>query len=701
MKNILLIAVLVAIFSIGKCSKKDSKLYKMVYKDFTEIDFDYCFSMFNDTHTVGCQSSQNGDVGILEKVATDAELKLFLSNNKKPSNFKSVALLEEKLFNKTNVMKLIANEKVAGILVYPSSQNKGSDFNWSPASSCPKYQPELYNGTYGSTYENCGSDKQPINPVGDGLLDMFIPMPVFFAHDINLITSLLNCYEQYNTKGSNSFPLCAVEMKSFMHGAVSGEVCTRRNNMNNLLSQSGYCEVVSGKNVYGSLSDLKQLKQKETLILTSPIDSRSLMLYSSSSISANTATGFISLLAAARALGKLTDEQKAKFDKNVLFALLNGEAFDGMGGKRMVSDLKSLNFPSKEAAIEFSSISNVLEVRDIGMVKTNEVYTHYDPVYYTKSSASIDEMQNTLKSGPFNVTKGNPNMGIPPSIIQTILRSREVPHLLVTDYADKFTNKHYQSRYDTLQNIGVKYNGNETEEEMLKLIEPLAKKIADVAQTLAISSYKISQQRGTVDIDTLKNITTDVEEVGSLIYCFLVNSSCSYFNNYIQNNFPNNFAFNGRPIPRYVGPQSSRVKLHTEVISVLLSGYLGSTKKGVKENDCNNQNFNNHTGQIYYMKNDLRNLEMNVSSCLVAPVIRLDGYAAPEDGGNNWSESIWDNNSIGLRMFLVTSTLQEAFVFIGGLIFFLTTTFFVYKINKNLQVLFPSTAIPSSIQQSL
>lgn len=40
-----------------------------------------------------------------------------------------------------------------------------------------------------------------------------------------------------------------------------------------------------------------------------------------------------------------------------------------------------------------------------------------------------------------------------------------------------------------------------------------------------------------------------------------------------------------------MGPQTSRAKLHTEVISVLLSGYLGTAKKGVKENDCDNQNF--------------------------------------------------------------------------------------------------------------
>ena len=43
---------------LGKCSKKDSKLYKMVYQDFTEDDFDYCFSMFNKTHTIGCQCKQ-------------------------------------------------------------------------------------------------------------------------------------------------------------------------------------------------------------------------------------------------------------------------------------------------------------------------------------------------------------------------------------------------------------------------------------------------------------------------------------------------------------------------------------------------------------------------------------------------------------------------------------------------------------------
>ena len=42
-----------------------------------------------------------------------------------------------------------------------------------------------------------------------------------------------------------------------------------------------------------------------------------------------------------------------------------------------------------QAAIEFSSISNVLEVRDIGMVEANEVFTHYDPVSYETSSASV------------------------------------------------------------------------------------------------------------------------------------------------------------------------------------------------------------------------------------------------------------------------------------------------------------------------
>ena len=49
----------------------------------------------------------------------------------------------------------------------------------------------MYNDTYGSEYEKCSSDKMPINPTGDGLLDMYIPMPVFFAHDTSLVSSLL------------------------------------------------------------------------------------------------------------------------------------------------------------------------------------------------------------------------------------------------------------------------------------------------------------------------------------------------------------------------------------------------------------------------------------------------------------------------------------------------------------------------------
>ena len=49
-------------------------------------------------------------------------------------------LIKNNIYRK-NVLKLIANEKVAGILVYPSTQNKGSDFQWSPASACPKDRP--------------------------------------------------------------------------------------------------------------------------------------------------------------------------------------------------------------------------------------------------------------------------------------------------------------------------------------------------------------------------------------------------------------------------------------------------------------------------------------------------------------------------------------------------------------------------------
>jgi len=318
------------------------------------------------------------------------------------------------------------------------------------------------------------------------------------------------------------------------------------------------------------------------------IDTRS-MIQGSSATNADSAAAFITALAVARSLGSLSTTQKESLKKNIAFVLLDGEAFDGIGSKQMVVDMISEKFPfkgEKSTHITLNQISEVIELRQLGLIN-GKLFAHFDPISYHRNKTGIENIISKLQNystSTLKVSKTSKDAGIPTSSIQNILKSRDIPSVLLTEFDSSFTNKHYLSRYDTLRYLGVKLSGNETEKQMFELIKPLAKKLAEVALTTAKALVVLANEDKEPSFIT--ELKTHEDEINHLIFCFLHQSNCSYIEKYMSSKFE--VRLNNQPISRYVSVVQSQVsyKIAPLIIYNFLIAYTGS-KVNRSESHCN------------------------------------------------------------------------------------------------------------------
>uniref|UniRef100_H2ZQB4 Nicastrin n=1 Tax=Ciona savignyi TaxID=51511 RepID=H2ZQB4_CIOSA len=194
-------------------------------------------------------------------------------------------------------------------------------------------------------------------------------------------------------------------MKSHMFGAVDSPTCIRRTNYQTTLTPTAYCDPIGGWNCAASLKPLpsktNQSVPDPTILVTAAIDSRSFMM-SNTAPGDGLATGFITLLAVAKALGGLSLEKKQNLNKNVMFVLFDGEAFDNIGSTRMVFDMKNSNFPLavnkvmiQPAPIRMENIERIIELGALGHI-TDQLYVHFDTASEFKKE--VDEIIGQINS---------------------------------------------------------------------------------------------------------------------------------------------------------------------------------------------------------------------------------------------------------------------------------------------------------------
>ncbi|KTG37663.1 hypothetical protein cypCar_00045052, partial [Cyprinus carpio] len=128
-----------------------------------------CVRLLNATHQIGCQSSMSGDTGVLHVLETQSDLDWILSSG--PPFLRTMARL----------MRMKNSSRVSGVAVIVSKT--GLAQNFSPHTTCPNQNTDVYSESYGSELANCNVTVW--NPLGNGLSYEDFSFPVFALKDEN------------------------------------------------------------------------------------------------------------------------------------------------------------------------------------------------------------------------------------------------------------------------------------------------------------------------------------------------------------------------------------------------------------------------------------------------------------------------------------------------------------------------------------
>ncbi|XP_078483147.1 nicastrin [Ciona intestinalis] len=682
-----------------------SKVYKLIYKDFDVNSYDKCIRLLNGTSEIGCQSKNGGNTGAIYHINSTARITDFLQK----SHLKNyIPLVDVNYFNNKLIQQFISSGKVQGVLVYEPEGFVKPTNSWSPELKCPKERFGLYNASYGPQYE-CKPDNNPWNPPGDGLTEQNIPFPIFHILQSEAAQEIIQCYNKYNSK--EVYPLCSMQMKSHMFGAVDAPTCIRRTTYQTTLTPQMYCDAMGGWNTIASLKPLISRKNKtksdSTILVTAALDSRAFMMLNTAPGN-SLATGFITLLAVAKAMGGISEKQKSELNKNIMFVLFDGEAFDNIGSTRTVFDMQQMNFPVVEnkamiqpAAIKLEDADSIVEIGELGHVDS-QLYVHTDPISAALHKSRIDQIIAEINNNAqdINATKASPSVGLVPSSLQTFLKSRNLPGVVITDYDKQTKNKYFFSRYDELRNLNINYNENTTDEEMLQLLQPLAQKLSNVALATAKMLYLEAAATSIIPPE----ISLNTSLVTEMLFCYLYKANCSLFTEATSTNSVTklpNFPYN-----RYVTVfQTSATGLPIMNNWGVLSRNLLAifTGKHLPDNSttCKPSVSTDETTTYFYFNGKLNNgtrenfcvKSSSFVTKALAPAIEDNELTNNVENYGLWAESRWTTTTFNLRMFLQHDEVNQGMTLLAGLLVLLVSFTVVYIVDTKAETLFQPAGV--------
>lgn len=285
----------------------------------------------------------------------------------------------------------------------------------------------------------------------------------------------------------------------------------------------------------------------------------------------------VAVLACADAITKL---DVASFNKNILFALFDAEAWDFSGSQRFVQEILTFNCetfsddntcaePRKKdltfKQVPFANIDAYIELSQVGGIG------------YTSGStagvlfAHIDNLNNntlTLAQTVFDVSSGTnysqeydqdflssapPNLRLPPASLQSFIQARPLlAGIVITDFESEFSTPYYHSEFDILSQLSDKNLGI----------------ICDAATLAARSAYALANAGHPIPPSLVANCTLVTE----LMTCLLANFTCpivakyrtkkkvffssfgslTYFCSSAKSKYPATFALHGRVPLRFL-----------------------------------------------------------------------------------------------------------------------------------------------------
>ncbi|XP_029140258.1 nicastrin [Protobothrops mucrosquamatus] len=664
----------------GWCNSVEKKIYIPLNRTAT------CVRLLNATHQIGCQSSMNGDTGVIHVAEKESDLKWVLSDGRHPPY---MVLLDGKLFTGQVMEKLKGSSRIAGVAVAISKGSPAEGF--SPGLQCPNDGYGVYNSSYGPEYAHCSVTKW--NYLGNSLSYLDFGFPIFLLQNETETKVIKQCYQTYNTPQNGSgpeYPLCAMQLSSHMHAVTSTVTCMRRSIIQSTFSLNPevVCDPLADYNVWSTvrpLNDSEKLDPKSVVIASSRIDSHS-FFWNVAPGAESAVASFVTLLAAAEAVHKIPDVQS--LPKNIMFAFFQGENFDYIGSSRMVYDMQNDRFP-----IKLENIDSFLELSQVSLRCSAPLWVGRCPLSRHDALRvpilqNIQKMMEALNKSSENTSVVMSEIGVsqplPPSSFQRFLRVQQIPGVVLADHYSHFENRYYQSIYDTPENIRLNYSGL-TPEEALNHVTDTAKSLAAVATVVGRTLYKMAGGGGNAS-----SIQADPLTVTRMLYGFLIQSNNSWFQAITKPDFKG--PLGDEPLQYYIAVSSpvNSTSLVQSVLANLTGTRLGDniTKEHCRASKEDLYDYMWVQGSPYPNASSPRKpfcVRLTVRRTPASsPAFELREWGSTEF--STWTESRW--KELHGRIFLVASKELEIITLVLGLVILIVSFVATYFINAKAHVLF-------------
>ncbi|KYO20437.1 nicastrin [Alligator mississippiensis] len=688
----LLRGILLCVAASGSCwgNSVERKIYITLNKTAP------CVRLLNATHQIGCQSSINGDTGVIHVVEKEQDLKWVLSDGPHPPY---MVLLEGELFTRELLQQLKGTSRVSGLAVALSRPSPLPGF--SPGLKCPNDGFGVYSNDYGPQYAHCNWTVW--NPLGNGISYEDFDFPIFLLEDANETQIIKQCYRDHNLPQNGSipeYPLCAMQLFSHMHAVTSTVTCMRRRTIQSTfsLNPEEFCDPLIDYNVWSTLKPIntssKMHPSDEVIMVAARLDSHS-FFWNLAPGAESTVSSFVTHLAVAEALHKVPDIQS--LPRNIMFTFFQGETFDYIGSSRMVYDMENNIFP-----IRLDNIYAFLELSQVALRNNSVLWVHTDPISQKNESVQL-RVKNlvaalTKSSLDANVTlqEVSQSQPLPPSSFQRFLRARNIPGVVLADHRTSFHNRYYQSVYDTPENILVDYPAGLSPEEALIYVTDTAKSLAEVATVVARALYQLAGGNGSTSA-----IQADPETVSRMLYGFLIRANNSWFQSIIKQDMKIIMVDN---VPQHYIAVNSPVNT-TQLVQSVLVNLTGTVVNFTKEECQNPEKMSSPEKELYEYfwaqgprdPNSTSRIPFCVQSTVrlskaLSPAFELKQWGSTEY--STWTESRWKD--IRARIFLVASRELEIITLVVGIAILIFSLLATYFINAKADVLFSSPPDPGA-----
>ncbi|CAK9798202.1 Nct [Anthophora plagiata] len=613
----------------------------MIYMNFEGVAA--CFRRHNGTHQFGCSSSRSGSVGVIHLIEEESDVRWLVHNS---TAGPYTVVLTFSMFTKDVIHRLRDTHNINGVLLAKNISQAHPNF-YSPEDTCPN----RYSG-----YKGC-NNTLPWNPNGSSLLMEDWPFPMFYTENQTLIEAVRSCFWKHNAhdlEGQSYRSLCTLEMKSFMFAAINSDSCIKRGDFTLNFHTTHFCDPLGDRNIHWPLGPIN--KDKNSIILvTARLDASSLFDGISPG-AGNVITGLVTLLATAYYLNTLAKDT-VFYNTNVVFSLLNGEAFDYIGSSRLIYDLKEGNFNALGGVnLKFDDIKSVIE---FGQLNRGNLYLHSNN---GKDNQIINKLEKALNA---TILEGS----VPPTSIQTFLQEKpNLTALVISDHGRQFQNRYYNGILDDAKSLD--FNRSDT--------NGLSTALAKIAVHVAEIIYEnITGNSPPFVNDLFQSVENHIAE---MLICYLETAKCNLFR---AASSPHTKLIN-QVLPLYVGVHVNP-NTATTLTGQLLAFLTRKEVPNMNESACYENRLVWMAG--YNFTGICINSTVNYSTAM-SPAFMIDGYDIKSRMYSTWTESVWETLSV--RMFLKPSAATERLSMILGSSVAVVSFILVRFINSRADILFNS-----------